>query len=162
MLYELINVSDPYTFHADDPKIAQAVALLVGSTGMGLVDDQGNDYPTMLLVEKDIDAKLEEIFGLPMNDFVQGHYAELAVALDSVMSVGFRERNNYDAAIARMATEERESYRDEVHDRNRTSMSDYGWYAWRLARKCREKLEKGESNAISDTPDHPISGGGLV
>ena len=26
----------------------------------------------------------------------------------------------------------------------------------------RSSLEKGESNAVSDTPDHPISGGGLV
>jgi len=140
MLYELINPSDAYTFHADDPLVAQAVAVLVGSGKMGLDDEEGNSYPTLLLFEKDVEAKLQEIFGKPMNEYVEDHHAELATALDSVMSVGRRERKNYDAALVRMPPEQHESYRDEVHDRNRTSMSDFGTYAWQLAAQCRKKL----------------------
>lgn len=142
MIYELINPSDSYTFYADDPKVAVSVALLVGSGKMGLEDETGNgDYPAMqLFCDADVvEKKLTQYFGQPWGDWMKGHRVEIADALETVITLGRKERHAYDEALKRIDDPvKREAYRVSIHDKNCTSLSDFGTYAWKLAKRLRE------------------------
>jgi hypothetical protein len=145
MFYELINPSDPYTFHADDPLVAQAVAIWLGNGKMGLHDEKNGDYHTLLFLMKAdaIDEHLRTTFGMEFKVFVMAHRAQIADALDSVMTCGFHDRRIFDEAMKRIDDPvKREEYRALVHDKNRTSMSDFGTYAWKLAASIRQQLAK--------------------
>jgi len=144
MLFELVNPSDPYTFKTDDSKVAEVVALLVGNGKMGLTDEKGEKYDTMILFlnEEQTETHLTETFGEGgLAGFVDANLKAVADALDSVMSFGFTERRTFELAMEAIETEERrEEYRAKVHDKNRSSMNDFGTYAWKMAKQLRESI----------------------
>lgn len=138
-LWEIVNPSDPYTFRAADFLTAVAVVTLLGQGKYGLKCCDGTE-PRQLpfLMFGGGEEWLKENYG-DFGEWMKAHADELAAALDSVMSFRVSERRAFDAAMQRLPESERDAYRDEVHDRNRTSLNDIGARAWDLAKWLRER-----------------------
>lgn len=144
MLYELINPSDPYTCRADDPKAAMAVALVLGNGKMGLRDQEGEEYATLIMFMKEdaLEEHLVHLFGEGgLGGFMEANAPAVADCLDSVMSVGFSERRTFDEAIKAIESDDRrDEYRAKIHDANRSSVNDFASYAWKYAASLRETM----------------------
>lgn len=142
MIYEIINPSDSYTCIAEEPKIAMAAIILLGNGKMGLEDESGKSYETifMFMNEEQTEAKLKELFGEKcLGGFIKDNRPAIADCLDSVMSFGIKSRRLFDEAMKRISTEKsRKEFRESLHDKNRTSLNDFGSYAWRLAKDFRD------------------------
>lgn len=149
MVYEIVNPSDAYTMVADDFKVAAAACLLLGQGAYSIHNaDRSEDMPLFLF--GGADEWVEKTFG-SFDEYLLGHLEEIAACLDSVMSCGFRERVNFDAAMAAIEDPaKREAYRLQVHDTNRSSLNDIGAKAWRMAGRCREKLAETIKGGPSD------------
>lgn len=139
--YEIVNMSDAYTFRADDVRVAQAACLLLGSGQYALKDEDGEDVLPLLMFGAD--EWLDENFGGMdgLAEFMDNNMDKIADCLDTVMSFGIKHRKHYDKAIEGMDEEEREKYRLETHDENRSSLNNIGQYAWDLAEKMRARAK---------------------
>lgn len=140
-LYEIINPSDSYTFRAPDFQVAAAAVMLVGNGQLCLRRSDGTKedlVPIFVLMnEAQIEKWLADHYG-DFGEWLKAHAGDLAQALESVMSFGPHERGAYDDAIALMDAETAKTYREKVHNRNRSSMNDIGEAAWQLAARLRE------------------------
>jgi len=144
--YELINPSDPYTFHAPTFQIASAVGILLGEGKTPAHSEDGTEKQPFLMfaTSEQVKAYLQETFGVGLNEFIDAHRIEIADALESVMSFGFKERFTFDEAMKRIPDDNaRVAYREQIHDRNRSSLNDFGSYAWEVAKNLRKKEAKG-------------------
>lgn len=148
MIYEIINPSDPYTCIAEEPKVAMAAVIMLGDGRLGLEDESGKSHGTIFLFmnKKQTEAKLKELFGgKSLSEFFKENNLAIADCLDSVMSFGIESRRAFDEAMKRIPDEKsRKEYKESLHDKNRTSMNDFGSYAWKLAKSFRAiAKEKG-------------------
>ena len=142
ILYRIINPSDPYTFRAEDDKIAVAAVIVLGK-GQYDVERFGNDGSLgallAFMLEADVEERLVGLFGEGgLKDFLNANLVKIAEALESVACVNSGERFLYERAMSFMDEEARIKYRDEVHSKFRTSMNDIGARAWALAEAHRE------------------------
>lgn len=143
MIWEITNPHDPYTIKADSFLPAAAAVLLIGEGRYGLDPvDEGERMPLFLFT--DSESWLKEKFG----DFGEwlkdtANVAATAEALDSVMSVGPDERDEFDTYMARLPRPTREVYRARLHNNNRSSLGDIGTSAWELAKQLRAVAEIG-------------------
>lgn len=136
MIFELINPSDAYTFHAEDVKVAQAVSLLAGAGAYGLKDENGGSHSLLVAFMgiKEATALLETIFG-PFGVFRDEHREEIAAALDSMQIGDIPSRRNFDAAMEAITDPaKRKTFREEAHERNRSSLNDIGTFCWEMAK----------------------------
>jgi len=139
--YEIINPSDPYTFHAPDFPTALAVVLLLGEGAYAADPGDDSERGGIMLgwKEKQAEDYLARHFGDP-GQWCDAHAAELADAFDSVMSFKRNERTAFDEAVKLIPEEERAAYRARVHDSNRSSMNDIGARAWKFAEGFRAQV----------------------
>jgi|GEM_PF-1359505 len=157
MIFELINPSDAYTFHAEDVKVAQAVSLLAGGGSFGLTDENGESHSLLvaLMGGAEADALLKSTFGY-YYDFCTAHREEIADALDSVMPLDIPARRTFDAAIGMIqGPEERRQFREDTEDRERTSLNNIGAYCWAMAKHMRgicDDCAKSQEQEVSDAP----------
>ena len=93
------------------------------------------------------EAKLKELFGeKTLSGFINDNREEIANCLESVMSFGIGQRKAFNEAMKRIPDEKsRKEYKESLHDKNRTSMSDFGSYAWRLAEDFRDAAQSKQS-----------------
>lgn len=148
-LYKLINPSDSITFFAPDDAIARAVVLMIGRGAYGLcdTDDDDREVQCMLLFQPEdvVAQKFIEWFGKPFPEYVEEHRHGIIDALASVATVSARERFVYQRALEAITDpEERERFKRQCDDRNRSSLNAITEYAWKLARNHAEKLERKE------------------
>ena len=139
MLYEIINLSDPYTFRADSVAVARFVVIALGTGQYDGEDEDGKSIDAMMLTfteeqEEQAKTKLREFFGDP-KVFVNEHRTEIIEALESVMSFERGERGAYDEAIKLIPADKIARYRKKVHRKNLTSLNDIGDRAWKYAKK---------------------------
>ena len=139
MIFEIVNPSDPYTIEAAEPAVA-AAATLVLCDKAGLATEDGSfSMPPMIL-----GGQVEwfrETFGQDLGEFVGSHRAEIATALDSVLIGKATDRRDYYRALELMDDPaKRALYRDEYLDRCRSSMNNFGAYAYKLAARIREAI----------------------
>lgn len=135
-VYELINMSDAYTFTAASPAVAACACLFVGE-GMYAAEDRetGDKVCPILLDGGTCDAWFRETFDAEFEPFIAAHKAEIADALDSLV-IG--NRADFDAGLALCASEaQRDAWRTGWHERHRTSMNDIGGRGRRLAAALR-------------------------
>jgi len=144
-IYEIINPSDPYTFKADDERIAKAVAIILGEGAYGLKNTgTGDDLSdsTLLLFrdEKGIHKALEDTFGDGgLENFIKANKVAMADAFNSVLCMNNGDRSRYEDAVASLEPDKRQEYRDKVHDKRRSSMNDIGGLAWNIAKNLRKQ-----------------------
>lgn len=140
-LYEIINPSDPYTFRAIDDKVALAVCLLAGrgkTPGKRVGDGEDIGGLLMFMSDEESEKFFKDTFG-DFGEWLKENNAEVVKALESVLCMPAGERYSYERAIELMPDDEtRKKYRDEIHDRLRTSLNDFGSYCWSLAESFRK------------------------
>lgn len=157
-LYELVNPSDPYTFEAESEVIAGAVALGLGDgkypadqivDGRRAASEEEGDCIPCWAFDKDPEKAankwFEERCGKGFNDFIRDNMEEIATALDSVLIGSHTDRKIFEAAMEKIDDPEKQKeFRDEWHDKKRSSMNDIGGYAWKLAESLRKKASKNK------------------
>lgn len=148
MIYTIINPSDPYTLHAEEERVAIAACLILGEGRLFLNDEKDNSVTMPSFLDRDPNKSLRAIFPEGLNNFIESNLVAVTASLDSVACVGLGDRRIYDLALAGIKDPEaREKFRLEEHDRRRSSMSDIGGIAWRLAAYYRKTLQKEEAQS---------------
>ena len=144
-LYEIINPSDPYTFRASDDKVAEAVVLILGEGKYACRRcSDGEDIGAMIafIGKADAEKYIEENFG-NLGQWLKAHRDEITEAMESVLCMGVGQRYTYESALELIeGDEKKKKYRDDVHDKLRSSMNDIGGYAWKLAAAYRRATEE--------------------
>ena len=144
MLYELINPSDPYTFHAPSLEIAGVCAVLL-STGYGatpLEGDSDETTPILFGWKEWLDAR-----GID-DAWMIAHYSEIADAYDTFLIGGEKERKDVESMLAMLPEEKREEWRAQRQDRHRSSLSAIGERAYKYAKHFREKVGKAAEATV--------------
>lgn len=145
-LYEIINPSDMYTFWSESDAVARFVVTMLGSGMYGLhrMDDNA-DLGTVIgfMKEDEEEAKLNEWFGPDRQKFPAENLQKVIDAFDSVLCMGKEDRELYEMAIQSLKSDqEKRRFRDEQHDKRRSSMNDIGSLAWEYADRYRRTLKK--------------------
>lgn len=137
-VYELINPSDPYTFEADDIRIAGFCAAYL-STGFGArrVGD-GAEESTPVLIGWGDWLKEQGI----TKEFVQSNATKIADAFDSFLIGDAKICEDVKSMLAELPPEKREAWRANRQDRHRPSMNQIGEAAYAAAKHLRAKLEE--------------------
>lgn len=151
-LWILINPSDPYTFRAPTLEVAgAAVAMLSTSFGARPADGQGEETPVLFGWEAWFAAR-----GIG-RAWALAHREELAAALDSFLIGAPEEREEVERQLALLPEDQRAAWRDERHERRRSSVDDIGEEAYETARRLR-LLQPGPEEtppAGNETPPAP-------
>lgn len=142
-LYEVINPSDPVTFHAPDNAIAIAVVVLLGRGSYAAEDESGNNVGGMALFlsEEKVQALLVEWLGPheSLGAWIHLHAETIIAALESCAVMPRGERQTYDLAMAAITDEDkRKAFRDAVLDKRRSSLNNICARAWEMAAALRE------------------------
>ena len=137
--FEIINPSDRYTLLADDFQLACVVCILLGDGRYGLQEVGGQRHmPIMFLGGGDEWA--QATFGKSLTDLLEYGTKDkpaLATCLESVL-IG--DRATYNAALSKIDDPaKRAAWRDEWHDRHRSSLNDIGGFAYKWAENIRAK-----------------------
>lgn len=100
----------------------------------------------MFAGEQEVEKILLDWFGEgSFGGYMESHMPEVADALDSLLCMEASERQTFTDAMKLIDDHiKREKYRDDTYDRLRTSMSDYGTYAWDLSAKIRKNIDKAD------------------
>lgn len=148
-LWEIINPSDPYTFHAESLLVAAVVCILLGHGGFSVreVSDSGEGrcVPMFFFAsEGQIDEWFQQSCGVAtLKAAISRAVPELPAALRSVWIGSASERRSKEHALRHIPDEAgRRAYLAELHDQQRSSLNDIGTRAWALADALEAK--KGE------------------
>jgi len=132
-LWILMNPSDPYTFRAPTLEVAgAAVAMLSTSFGARPADGQGEETPVLFGWEEWLAAR-----GID-RAWMVAHREDLAAALDSFLIGAPEEREEVERQLALLPEDQRAAWRDERHERLRSSVDDIGEEAYETARRLRQ------------------------
>lgn len=148
-LYEIVNPSDPVTFHAPDDATAVGVAVCLGEGAYmaSRCSDGENVGGFALFASKEQTDDLTRAWfgGLTLGEWldVPANRSALRVALLDCATMGAGERATYDDACAALAElpDKLAAYKAGVQDRNRGSMNNIVGRAWKMAERlaAREK-----------------------
>lgn len=134
-VYELINMSDQYTFNAPNIEVAGACACLL-STSFGAKDiATGEQSPVLFgwnewLADRGIDQQ-----------WVDAHRLELADAFDSFLIGSASDRADVEEMLALIPPEKQQQWKDSRQDRHRTSLNPIGEAAYQYAARFRKAAE---------------------
>jgi hypothetical protein len=148
MLYELVNMSDRYTFRADSLPCAAVVTVLLGNgqyMAKPLDDASAQEVPFFIFGGSD-EWFTEHCGGLDttVKRFVNGESrAELVAALRSVL-IG--DRAEYEETLPMIAESERTAWTAKWHERHRSSTNDIG----KRARQLADRIERGPDAPAAD------------
>lgn len=145
MIFELINPSDAYTFEAKNHLAAALATVFVGNGNYGAdqVDGAG-DFKVPPFLFGGADEWFCEKFGATFQDVLNrletSDMLDLADALDSFLIGDYHCREHYQLALE--SAVDKQAFRDDWHNRHRSSMNNIGLQAWALAKNIREKEGK--------------------
>lgn len=137
-IWEIVNMSDPYTILCDDHEVAALACLMLGEGHYAFREVQGGrEVPIFLF--GGAQEWFTEQFKRSLSDSLKSNALALADALDSVMIGRPSERQAYELALAHIPTPEgRATYRAAVLDEQRSSLNNIGQRAWNLAARLRK------------------------
>lgn len=133
-LYELVNPSDPYTFHAPSIEVAGVCAVLLSPAyGAIPVNGDGEGTPVLFgwgewLEERGVNS-----------EWIDEHRNEIADAYDSFLIGDAAEREDAESMLEMLPEEKRQEWRDQRQDRRRSSMSQIGEAAYAKAKQLRDR-----------------------
>lgn len=133
MVYELVTPSDPITFLASGDKVALVCALLLGNGKAGCTREDGIKIESLWIFHPDPMPEIEKILGEPMDIFIDSNRQSLSDCFKSFAYGDFKDRKQYDAAIAAITDPEKLIEFKKTHeDVHRTSMSKWVKAAWEM------------------------------
>jgi hypothetical protein len=143
MIYAFITVSDPMTFIAESDAVAWIVASLLGEGKAGCAREDGESLNTMtdFAPENKRPEIYREYIGTEdISIYVNEHKKELSDAFLSFAYGSINQRKQYDDAIAAITEPDKlKQFKAKHEDTQRTSMSRWVDYAWRLGDKLKEQ-----------------------
>ena len=132
--FEIINPSDTYTIKGEQV-VCDVAALLLGNGKYGL---EGAKEPNLGLVAfmapAKQEAKIQEVLGCVLGEWINANGEALADALDSVV-IG--NRRLFDSMMEHVTDENRAEAAAKWHDENRSSMNDIGTRARAMSESLR-------------------------
>jgi hypothetical protein len=160
MLYEIINMSDPYTMEAHSLDVAAVACLLLGSGQYALDPFEEGAERVPMFMFGDPDPWFQQHFGKPLKQVIAdvrtNKRAEIADCLDSVLIGKRRDRETYLAALALIDDPaKQQEWRDRWLDDRRSSLNNIGGRAYKIARNFRKPLE--DEGAIPAAPQQVYS-----
>ena len=142
MLYEIINISDPYTMEHDDPVIVAAAILLLGEGHYAaevISDKSTPENKVPILIGTDPVNWFKDTHGIDFSDVLSRRRTDLADALDSVIIGSPDDRLLFFEALNLIDDpDKRALWREKWHDSRRSSINDIGGLARSLARALRK------------------------
>lgn len=137
-VYEIVNWSDSYTIKG--PFLSCAVGtLLLGEGNYPLSDEQGKVVLLSFLTEVGINDWLREHTGADsadaLGEYINANRMAIADVLDTVL-IG--SRNEYEALVVAVPDNKRDAFREQWHDKHRSSLNDIGKRAQVIAARLRE------------------------
>lgn len=157
MLYDLINMSDDYTFRADTLECAAVVTLLLGNGQYGASPHEEekisrgeapSGIPIFMVggAEAWFQDKFKRSMEAVVHQFLLGDgRAELVTALRSVL-VG--DRSAYEATRPMIIEEKRADWERWWKNRHRSSLNDVG----RRSEQWADKIERGQARQVTPVP----------
>ena len=143
MIYEFVTVSDPITFTAESDSIAWMVASLLGEGKAGCTREDGKSINTMtaFVPENKRPEIYKEYIGTEdISSYVKEHKKEISDSFLSFAYGSVNQRKQYDAAITAITDPDKlEQFKAQHKDTQRTSMSRWVNYAWKLGKKLKEQ-----------------------
>jgi hypothetical protein len=150
-VYELRNMSDPYTLVCDDDTLAAVAAICLGEGAYLLFRDghEGSVAPLLMFGgEKELDDWCASKGIVALDEYIKSHAEALAATLGSVLIGDRKDRQVFEEMTQLMSSDrDRERARSVWHERKRTSMNDIGARAYAMAKH----LRKRESHTAAST-----------
>lgn len=140
MEYELINMSDPYTFIAEDLEVA-ALTVFSLSLAYGAKSKDGKETVPIFLFGGGATEWYEESFSKTPDDGLEARKGAVAAALDSMMLGHFEDRKRYQAALDAITDDEKREQFIATWQDGCSSLNNIGTYAHKLAKKLMESEE---------------------
>lgn len=146
MLYEIINMSDPYTIECPNLEIAAVACVLLGQGQYGLTPveqpEDGIDRGVPLMLFGNAQAWFQQQcggdFSVVFARVLATQREALAACLDSVLIGKPDERSGVSKMLALLPEKAKQvEARDIWHDARRSSLNDIGRRAWEIAAKLR-------------------------
>jgi hypothetical protein len=133
MLFDLINMSDGYTFLASDLECAAIVTVLLGSGQYG-AREIGGEANVPIFLFGGADDWFRTNFNRTIEESVALHKGDrLPALIEALESVLIGDRAEYELTLPLIQVEKRDEWTAARHDRLRSSMNDIGARAKRTA-----------------------------
>jgi len=161
MLYEIINMSDPYTIEASSLDVAFVACLLLGDGQYGFkpLEDGEEEIPLFLFggckewSQKHLRENPQAILDRVTTDAAKR--LELADCLDSCLIGRQQDRETYRSGFDLIDDPaKRERWRAKWHDDRRSSLNNIGGRAYLMA----TKLRPGTTDFLITAPRQVFSG----
>jgi len=158
MIYEIINMSDPYTIDAPSLQVAFVACSLLGNGQYGLraLESGGIDVPVFMFGGHE--EWCGQQFGKGCDDVVaevMSYYgSSLADCLDSCLIGKRQDRDTYNDGLRLIDdAAKRDEWREKWHDSRRSSLNDIGGRSRKLAIAIRKRdgtlVEKAPQQVFS-------------
>lgn len=154
MIYEIINMSDPYTIEAKSLDVAAVACLFLGRGQYAfdpIDDNESAEVPMFMFGGTDewCQNHFHESFQSMVDRVTKEKAVELAECFESCLIGKFAERKTYQAGIELIDDpEKREKWRNKWLEDRRSSMNNIGARAYEMAKKLRE----GAANPLVQAP----------
>lgn len=147
MIFEFINPSDPYHFEAPDLEIAAVVTFILGQ-GRGaaheidVLKDESELLEIPIFLFGGADKWVQEQFGKTVDQFFEDvkneRRQDLIHSLETVTIGSFEDYLLFWTTMNEFIDpKKRDEYKKTYHDSKLTSMSDFGTYAWEVAKSLK-------------------------
>lgn len=138
-IWEIVNISDPYTMICDDFEVATVACILLGEGEYGLREVNGERKVPIMLFGADW---IENEFRCSAQDLMirvgTEKREELAHALDSILIGTPGERVSFSMPMDIIEDQDkRHKWSEDWHDQHRSSLNDIGRHAWAIAKHIR-------------------------
>lgn len=148
-LYEIVSPSDPYTIRGEVEPVCLAV-VLIGHGKLGLHDARGSNvdqafFDPFSRTSEKLDAHWREHFGRPWEAAMEALKPDVAAVLESVVIGSVARRADYESAMAAIDDDGKQrEFAAAWRERHRSSMSDIGGYAAKLAALVRKAIGENQ------------------
>lgn len=137
--YELVNISDPYTFLADNDETAALLIFVMGKMGYGATDQEGElIVPISVTVFPDSREWYKEKFGRSVLEGFKAKKKAVCKALESVMLGTFDDREKYETELSKINDPDQKENFIKAWQNNCSSVNDIGTYCHKLAERLSE------------------------
>jgi len=149
MLYEIVNMRDPYTIEAMSLDVAAVACAILGGGQYQFrpLEDGGEEIPFFMFGGEDewCQKHFRETFEQTASRVRKDKMEELADCLDSVLIGHAQDRKTYNNGLELIDDpEKREIWRCLWHDERRSSLNDIGGRAYKIAKNFRESINQFE------------------
>lgn len=140
-IWNISNPSDPVTLKSDDHLLVALATCILGR-GKYAAEEIGGERKVPFFLFGGSDDWFKDTFNQSFEEaFTAADQEKLADVLDTAALGSPSQREGYDKILDRLDTpEERNQWRAEYHDKERTSLNNICSYAWAYAEAIRQQV----------------------